>query len=90
MASLKRLSPFAQPLNPKPEIRLAYNCFSYPIYWNSGLEVEITLFDGSPDLHAPLSITENDAIIIRVFTGSWIGNFMAMMSDGRIPRRRSA
>ena len=65
MASLKRLSPFAQPLNPKPGTRLACNCSSYPVYWSSGLEVEITLIGGAPDLHAPRSITGNGAIYYK-------------------------
>jgi hypothetical protein len=67
MASLKRLSPLAQPLNPQPGTRLACNCFSYPVYWNSGLEVEITLIGGAPDLHAPRRITGNGAISYKSF-----------------------
>jgi hypothetical protein len=65
MVSLKRLSPFAQPLNPKPGRRLACNCFSHPVHWGSGLGVEITLIGGAPDLHAPRSITWNGAIYYK-------------------------
>jgi hypothetical protein len=67
MAPLKRLSLLAQPLNPQPGTRIDTNCFSYLVYWGSGLEVEITLIGGAPDLHAPRRITGNGAIYYKSF-----------------------
>lgn len=70
MASVNRLGPFGLPLNRTPGIRLACICFSHPIDWNPGLEVEITLIGVLQIYPQPAASPGTVLSIISVFTGS--------------------